>query len=98
MGLGGDILALIGVLPIKRPNFDKKVSDGDSFDCNNLYRKKKKLEELNGKYRFINDIHNGPFFGQIIYASVLDDKYFLKEASKTGKTLSLFVHDLQHIW
>jgi hypothetical protein len=98
MRLVEDILTLIGFLPLERPDFKKKVSEETFLSEGKLYNKTQKLEELNGKYVWVSDFHEGAIAGELIYNPVMVDSYLLNNCSKSGKIKTLKVHDLKHVW
>jgi hypothetical protein len=98
MGLGEDILVLLGILPLERPIKPKKVNEKTFFNEGILYSKTKRLQELNGQYVWASDFHCGAVAGELIYNSVLGDSYILNDCSGSGQPKILKVHDLEHIW
>jgi len=80
------ILMLVGILPIERPNFNRKIKD-TSYDL---------VNKLNGKNVIIEDYHQGLVRGVINYDFEKDsEEYSL--ISEGGKVIDLFIHDLENL-
>lgn len=93
MGFGRDMFILMGILPMQRPDFDKRVGDENSEKTNY-----EKLEELDGKHIWVKDIHYGILHGNLNYIPLLTDKYMLRNCNGLGETKMLHIHDLETIF
>ena len=80
------ILMLVGILPIERPNFNRKIKE-TNYDL---------VNKLNGKDVIIEDYHQGLVMGVINYDFEKDfEKYSL--ISENGKEINLLIHDIESL-
>jgi hypothetical protein len=89
MGLGRDILTLIGILPIPRVNFNK-------------YRKYEKtkeqqLKELNGKKIVVRDYHEGVISGKLEYMPC-PANFDIYTVHTENNDYRLHIHELKRIF
>jgi hypothetical protein len=102
MGFGTDILMIIGVLPIHRPELSKEEIDKIIPNFGMLKPGEKtdyeKLEELDGQHIWVKDIHYGILHGSLNYIPLLKEKYMLRNCNGSGETKMLHIHDLETIF
>jgi hypothetical protein len=84
MGLGRDILILMGVLPLGIPNFDKnKTTEKTNYE---------KLEELIGKDVSIKDYHHKEYITGNLRCINDSNSYSIYTDKEIKR---LFIHDLE---
>jgi hypothetical protein len=101
-----DLLMLVGILPMPRPEKTSnlrgiKIDDETFFSEGKLYNKIEKLKELSGQYVQVSDIHHGALAGNLRYLPHgFNDIYFLDDCStpKARGTKMLHVHDLMYVF
>jgi hypothetical protein len=92
MGLVEDVLVLVGVLPLERPDFKRKEQKEKLY-----VDKAEQLEKLSGQTVIVDDKHNGAVEGELVYSPCMGDNYILNNYSIFGKTHMLKVNDLERI-
>lgn len=89
MGILKDLGILVGILPMPMPNFHEKSMDKTSKKTNY-----EKLEELNGKFVWVQDFHHGIRYGKLNYTSSNAQRYYLVNLNQE---FPFHVDDLERI-